>query len=574
MRNLFIKGNFRPVTFIFYVTMALIMAIIGLPFSSIPFAFADKVNYKADQILVTVNARKITVQDFLDFYKTRPRVARWNVREDNRNDPHEILEALIGKILMVQESYKLYPDILNHHEQEIAAFEQRCLINYISEKQIDRGIEINEQEVTERIPENRKVEVHLRRIVTAAQEEVARLKKQFEKGADFASLAKKFSLGEEAQNGGDIGYMTFDKGIFPKKVVEEIFQLGVGEVGNPAKIREGFALFQVIGKRKVDAATLERVKQYIRQQITLERKRERWDQLLEQLKKDSTVVINEALFKEIELAMARGQGEAVLKRMRGIEIARVKNVPIRLDEIITNNSDFSLGGGRPWEKDVASLRRFLDRRLRVILVSDYARQYNYDKSPEIKKNVSRFKEDLMARQLITEKVYKGLTIKMEECRAYYQEHLSEYLVPEQIRIDEITVQDEALAVDLFQQLKQGTDFTELSRKYSASDAIRLKGFFAKGESGMGAEFEEKVFHLQVREISEVIKTSKGFHIIKLLERRKEGATEFSKVESGIREKLLSAKKEKTLSDYITSLRRKSQIIIHKPLFQEVITNVL
>ena len=180
----------------------------------------------------------------------------------------------------------------------------------------------------------------------------------------------------------------------------------------------------------------------------------------------------------------------------------------------------------------------------------------------------------MVKQLITEKVYKGLTIGLEECRTYYQKHLSEYLVPEQVRIDEIVVQDKATATDLLHQLQKGMDFTKLSKQYSAPEALRLKGFFAKGESGMGKEFEEKVFNLQPGEISEIIKTYKEFHIVKLLERRKEGITEFLKVESEIREKLLPAKKEKTLSDYIASLRQKSKIIINKPLFREVVANVL
>ncbi len=579
MKNLLVKSDFRFDIYFFRLTVAFIMAAVlimdsGVLFLTDSFASMNNLNSRADSILVAINDRKVTVQDFLDFYKTRPRIARWHSSENNQKDPLEILEALIGKILMVQEAYTLFPHILKRYERDVAAFEQRCLIDFISEKEISQGIEISEQEIFKRIPEERKIEVHLRRIVTATEQEALSLKKQLVDGADFVSLAKKYSLGEEAQRGGDIGYMTFDKGIFPKKAVEEIFQLKEGKIGNPAKIREGFALFQVIEKRKVDTATLERVKQYIRQQITLERKRERWDQLLEQLKKDSTVIVNEALFKEIELSMTQGQGEGALKRMSGLEIARIKSRPIRLGEIIPNSSDTSLGGAKPWERDVASLRRILDRRLRVFLFSEYARQNKYDQSPEIKKNVSRFKEDLMVKQLITEKVYKGLTIGLEECRIYYQKHLSEYLVPEQVRIDEIVVQDKVTATDLLHQLQKGTDFTKLSKQYSAPEALRLKDFFAKGESGMGKEFEEKVFNLQPGQISEIIKTYKEFHIVKLLERRKEGITEFLKVESEIREKLLPAKKEKTLSDYIASLRQKSQIIINKPLFQEVVANVL
>jgi parvulin-like peptidyl-prolyl isomerase len=124
------------------------------------------------------------------------------------------------------------------------------------------------------------------------------------------------------------------------------------------------------------------------------------------------------------------------------------------------------------------------------------------------------------------------------------------------------------------QLKQGADFKELAQKFSSIDALKLKNFFVRGESGMGEEFENQVFDLQPGEMSGIIRTSSGFHVVKVLERQDEGGTEFTEVESPIRDRLLQDRKEKALQDYLASLRRESRIKVNEPLFQEIIHDEL
>jgi len=549
----------------------LLMVLAILLYSLNPFSSAKE---KEDRIMVTVNGQKITSGDFLDFYKTRPRIATWNSTEKDADHPREILEALIDKFLMAQKAKSLFPEALKHHEIEVAGFEQRCLIDALGERKIDQGIEISDREIMQRIPESRNFEVHLRRIVVTTEEEARHIKKQLEGGADFASLAKKHSLGEEAEKEGDIGYMGFDQGIFPKKVVEDIFRLKDQEIGDPAKIREGYALFQVMGRRKVDAATSDRNRQLVKQQILMERKRERWDQFIEQARQKSSVIINEDLFTEIEKAMARQRGDEAIEGMKDLEVARIEGRTIRLREIIPDQMNFPSRGTKPWANDVSLLRKILDRQIKILLVADYARQLNYHQLPEVKKNVARFKDDLMVRKLITEEVYKDLTVSREDCEAYYQEHLSEYRVPEQIRIDQIVVQDEKLAASLLHQLKHGADFKELAQKFSSEDALKLKNFLVRGESGMGDEFANRVFDLRSGEVSDIIRTSSGFHVVKVLERQEEGGAEFSEVESSIRDRLLQARKEKALQDYLASLRQGSRINVNESLFQEIIHDAL
>jgi hypothetical protein len=56
-------------------------------FPSSSHAVSSRAVIKMDKVLVTVDKRKITVQDFIDFHKTRPRIAHWNNPQNSPNSP-------------------------------------------------------------------------------------------------------------------------------------------------------------------------------------------------------------------------------------------------------------------------------------------------------------------------------------------------------------------------------------------------------------------------------------------------------------------------------------------------------
>lgn len=80
-----------------------------------------------------------------------------------------------------------------------------------------------------------------------------------------------------------------------------------------------------------------------------------------------------------------------------------------------------------------------------------------------------------------------------------------------------------LAESLLDSLKQGSDFADLARRYSqdasAATGGELGSYFPRG--AFVPAFEEAAFRLQPGQVSPVVETDQGFHIIKLLDRRGE-----------------------------------------------------
>ena len=88
----------------------------------------------------------------------------------------------------------------------------------------------------------------------------------------------------------------------------------------------------------------------------------------------------------------------------------------------------------------------------------------------------------------------------------------------QIRCAHILVEKESTAKEILEKLGKGESFAKLAEQYG-TDGTRRKGgdlgFFGKGM--MVKSFEEAAFKLQKGEVSQIVKTEFGYHIIKRLE---------------------------------------------------------
>ncbi|MFW6020131.1 MAG: peptidylprolyl isomerase [Bacteroidales bacterium] len=181
----------------------------------------------------------------------------------------------------------------------------------------------------------------------------------------------------------------------------------------------------------------------------------------------------------------------------------------------------------------------LDRRMRYFIQqigSEKKLEEYYNKSiVELKEEMrSSIREQLLARQ-VQEKLTSDVSITPSEVKDYYNSVPRDSLpkVPEQYKIAEITLIPEVSYEDkkkikeklrgLRERILDGSSFKVLAGLYSedpgSADNGGEVGMFSRGE--MYPEFEAAAFDLDKGEISPVIETEAGFHIIKLIEREGE-----------------------------------------------------
>lgn len=149
-------------------------------------------------------------------------------------------------------------------------------------------------------------------------------------------------------------------------------------------------------------------------------------------------------------------------------------------------------------------------------------------------------------------------VKMSEVEKYYSENVEdEFMKPGKIRARHILIavpegasadQDTAArtkAEEILKQLNEGADFATLAQQNS-NDPSRERGgdlgYF--GEGDMVPEFEKAAYKLEKGEISPIVKTKFGYHIIKLEDKLKDEPRELKEVEDKIRGYLVDKEIEK------------------------------
>lgn len=151
-------------------------------------------------------------------------------------------------------------------------------------------------------------------------------------------------------------------------------------------------------------------------------------------------------------------------------------------------------------------------------------------------------------QVNVEQVRGTITVPETEIAAFYQQNISQYQTPAQLRASHILFKLEgkdekvvqALAEDVLKKAKApNADFAALAKQYSEDDTNNQNGgdldYFGRGR--MVAEFEQAAFGMKAGEISNLVKTAFGFHIIKVVDNKPDQTRPIAEVHAELEDQL-------------------------------------
>ncbi|AKH20227.1 SurA N-terminal domain-containing protein [Sedimenticola thiotaurini] len=164
-------------------------------------------------------------------------------------------------------------------------------------------------------------------------------------------------------------------------------------------------------------------------------------------------------------------------------------------------------------------------------------------------------------------IAKTLTSTEEDLQAYYEQHQSLYKTAEQRRASHILIavdegsdqatidQAQSLAQAALERVRNGEDFAavakELSQDPGSADQGGDLGFFETGV--MESAFDEVVFKLKPGEVSDLVRTPFGFHIIKLTDIREPAGKSFAEAKDEVKKAYLKSEAERLFYEYAERL---------------------
>jgi peptidyl-prolyl cis-trans isomerase SurA len=182
------------------------------------------------------------------------------------------------------------------------------------------------------------------------------------------------------------------------------------------------------------------------------------------------------------------------------------------------------------------------------------------------------KAQIRKSRIIEAAIRPTISMAEDKIREYYQNHKNNYLFP-QVRVSQILIQvpTEATPKDweqakekmetVLQSLKKGTPFEELASRYSDDKTTASSGgdlgFFQKGE--MVPMIEAVVFRMQKGEVSEVIQSSHGFHILKVTDVRAGSIAPFEEIKAQVTEDYYREEVTRLYAKWLDDLKNRSKV---------------
>jgi parvulin-like peptidyl-prolyl isomerase len=500
--------------------------------------------YSEERLVAKVNAEPITLRRFHDFLKLR-RIVTTNDPEEDQKKKEEMLQKLIREILIDQkalaydwESDSTLVEAKNRHMDDF-------LINYLQNKEVVEKIQVTDDDIKKfykehkdeyyAIPEKRQIrrllikiradstqknyQQELKRAKEEAKKKIEALYQRAKAGEDFADLVRKYSEESSRRNlSGTMGYL--EKKELSPPLDSVAFSMKVGELSPPIKDEKGYHLISVLDIKEKEYRELDqKVERGIRKFLQEERIREKAEEYLEKLKDKTKFVYHEEILD---------QPDSLVDKDDWVLIINDRDT-IKFGYYAPNINGYKQNTGidtLSLEEKKSFLKNFLAVP-QILLLEAERKGYRDLNDYKVEESVFIFDK---ARKIVEESKFKRdfPPPTIEELEAYYQAHKIDYPtlgVP--VHVYHIIFDDSLKAVEVLKQIRGGTDFVELAKKYypgepEIKDVAYDLGFITQDE--MPANFYKKALSLKVGEVSEPVKTEWGFHLIKVVEKKEEGKT--------------------------------------------------
>ncbi|MGE5840431.1 MAG: peptidylprolyl isomerase [Deltaproteobacteria bacterium] len=221
------------------------------------------------------------------------------------------------------------------------------------------------------------------------------------------------------------------------------------------------------------------------------------------------------------------------------------------------------------QQKLALLRRLVQG----TVLSDAARKSGFDKDPSIKEQIDFIMNDFLATEYVRKEVLSRITVTEEDMKLYYQAHQEEFRTPESVKASHVLIRVNPGASDdekkkarekaeaALKRIKDGEDFAKVASEVSEDPGSKTKGgdlgFFSKGR--MVKPFEDAAFALKPGQLSDVVESPFGFHVIKVEDKKEAAIEPYDAVKDKVREKVTADMRKAKVEEFIDKAMKDAKV---------------
>jgi peptidyl-prolyl cis-trans isomerase C len=182
--------------------------------------------------------------------------------------------------------------------------------------------------------------------------------------------------------------------------------------------------------------------------------------------------------------------------------------------------------------------------------------------------------DLAIKQFIDKQFAEKITVSDEEAKSYFDSHPEAFNSPEQVKARHILIKvdpkaDESQKAasrkkteEIQQRLKKGEEFSTLAKEYSQCPSSAEGGDLGSFQRGqMVKPFEDAVFALEPGEVSGIVETEFGYHLIKSVDKKPKASFAYNDIKEKLQQHLKQTKVQGQVNEYVKELKKKAKVEI-------------
>ncbi len=252
-------------------------------------------------VIARFDGTAITDRDITARFKSLPR----EVRSFAAKRRKEFVDDLVAEHYLLKEAEKRGIAKDPEVKDLLDTARRKIIIARLVETEVDDKISLGPDEAEKYYRDHRDefmtgLTLRASHILVKTSEEASLLKDAIEKGADFEEMARKNSLDATAIRGGDLGF--FQRGRFVPEFEDAVFAMKKGELAGPVKSQYGYHIIKLTDRLEPTLRDFRDVKSFIEQRLVNEKRSKAFKALIEKLKGDAGVQVDQKKLDALEMS--------------------------------------------------------------------------------------------------------------------------------------------------------------------------------------------------------------------------------------------------------------------------------
>lgn len=219
------------------------------------------------------------------------------------------------------------------------------------------------------------------------------------------------------------------------------------------------------------------------------------------------------------------------------------------DDVLQNQPTLKDKEFKDLPKDIAQI--LVQRYINTLLLEKQASAANIESNVDYQNKLDKLKKELMVHHFV--EGYFKESVTEQSINEEYKKYVQEIQGKDEIKVAHILCDSEQKAKEVKRQLNEGAKFADLAKKFSRDTETKDKGgvipvYLQPGTSSIFSDCENQIFALKKNDTSKTIKTSFGYQIFKILDKRKIVVPTFEKAKANLVIKLQQEALGKLLSE--------------------------